>query len=146
PHANARVLEEIAVDDRVVVSRLSVRPDLLHPVASLPAQAHGDDREIQITSGLDEVAREDAESAGVDGERFIEAILHAEVSHDAPRGHRLGFRRNGLYDAEAAGSSTTQRTAREHGQVPPTRRSLGNRLVASCGVHSPATTLRRPSA
>lgn len=43
-------------------------------------------------------------------------------------------------------SSITQRTDREHGQLPPTRFSLGMAFTAWSRVISPAATLRRQSA
>ncbi len=60
----------------------------LPEVALLPEQADSDERHAQIAGRLEEVARQDAETAAVDGEGLAQAELHAEVGDGAEGGRR----------------------------------------------------------
>jgi hypothetical protein len=44
-------------------------------------QAHADQRDAQIGSALDVIARQDSKSTGIDRQRFVHAKFGGEVSH-----------------------------------------------------------------
>ena len=58
----------------------AIRIDDLAEVALAIQQADSKDRYAQIACGLELVARDVAEAAGVDGQRLLQHELHAEVS------------------------------------------------------------------
>ena len=62
----------------------------LDAVATLPAEAAGHQRCPEVVGGLDEVAREDAETPRVDGKGLREAVLHAEIRDVRLAMHALG--------------------------------------------------------
>jgi hypothetical protein len=95
-HADLRVLEERGVEPRVLLVRSAIGPDALHAVAALVQQAHGHHGGAQVVRGLDVVPGQDAEAAGVDGERFVEAVLHAEVGDDGRARAGGGGRSHGV--------------------------------------------------
>ena len=66
---------------------VAVGRDGLLGVALVPQEADAGDRHVQIADRLHVIAGEDAEPSGVDRQRRIEPVLHAEVSdgHREPR-------------------------------------------------------------
>ena len=90
PHPHAGVLEEVGAVGRELRHRKAVLADALARVATRPAQPDADHRKRQVVCRLDEIAGEDAETAGVDRELLREAELHAEVCDGV--GHRARAR------------------------------------------------------
>ena len=84
--AHARVLEEVVLLCGELVVRIAVGADLLAGVALAPVEADGDQRLLEIACALDVIAGEDAEAAGVDGQLFVQPVLHAKIG-DAGLGH-----------------------------------------------------------
>ena len=74
--------------DRLRVDRLvflGLTAGLVDPLAELTAcveQADADERDAELGRGLEVVAGEDAEAAGVDRQALVDAELHAEVGDE----------------------------------------------------------------
>ena len=65
---------------------MTVGVDRLAEVAVLVEEADADERHGHVAGGLDVVAGEDAEAAGVDAQALVEAVLGAEVGDRAGHG------------------------------------------------------------
>ena len=69
--------------DRLVVLRLPPgRVDALPEVAAAIEQADADERDPELGGGLEVVARQDAEAAGIDRQALVQPELHAEVGDE----------------------------------------------------------------
>ncbi len=82
-----RLADEAGRDrvDRVVLLRLAPGlVDALREVAPAVQQPDADDRHAELGRGLEVVAGEDAEPAGVDRERLLDRELHAHVRDEEP--------------------------------------------------------------
>ena len=84
PHR--RVHEEVHLLLVPLVQRIAVGPDPLGDVALGPAQPDADYGKAEVARRFHEVAREDAESAGVGGELLVQAVLHGEVRDEGHQG------------------------------------------------------------
>ncbi len=82
-HAQDRQLGQVVVGVGMLLMAVGV--DRLTKVAVLVQQAHADERHGHVAGGLDVVAGEDAEAAGVDAQALVEAVLGAEVADRAAR-------------------------------------------------------------
>ena len=82
------------VEVRVGVLLVPVRVDRLAEVAAAVEEPDADERQGHVAGGLHVVAGEDAEAAGVDAQRLVEAVLGAEVGDRARRAARRGARWN----------------------------------------------------
>ena len=112
PHADARVLEEVGPVRREVVDRLPIGQDTLPRVAVEPAESDADHREAEVPPRLDEVAREDSETARIDRELLVEPVFHAEVRDG--RGHARGRGPvNGAADRRRCASRGTRASSRD---------------------------------
>src|SRR5512143_340285 len=69
----------------------SVLVDYLAKVALLVEEPHADDWNAQIAGGLELIAGDVAQAAGVDGQSFAQHEFHAEVRNAAQRGLRMGL-------------------------------------------------------
>ena len=67
----------------VGVLLVPVGVDRLAEVAVLVEQPHADERQGHVARGLDVIAGQNAEAAGVDADTFVEAVLSAEVGDRA---------------------------------------------------------------
>jgi len=85
-HAADRQPMEVVI--RVAVLLVAVGVDRLAEIAVAIEEADSDQRQRHVAGGLHVIAREDAEAAGVDAERFVEAVFGAEVGDRA--GESLG--------------------------------------------------------
>src|SRR3990170_320746 len=90
PHR--RVHEEVHLLLVPLVQRITVRPDPLGDVALGPAQPDADHGKAEVARRFHEVAREDAESAGVGGELLVQAVLHGEVRDEGHQGSQSSTR------------------------------------------------------
>ncbi len=73
--------ERAVIDVDVVLVLPPVAIEALPEIALVVVQADADERDAEIRRALDVIAREDAETAGVDGQRFVDAELRGEVRH-----------------------------------------------------------------
>ena len=80
----------IDVDVVLVLPAVAIEP--LPEVALVVVQADADERNAEVRRALDVVAGEDAEAAGVDRQRFVQAELGGEVG-DRPRPEHAGVPR-----------------------------------------------------
>ena len=77
--------------DRLVLLRLAaLLVEALPEVAAAVEQADADERHAELGGGLQVVAGEDAEPAGVDRQRLVDAELHAEVGDEHAVAARVG--------------------------------------------------------
>ena len=76
-----RQLGQVVVGVGVLL--VPVRVDGLAEVAALVQQTHAHERHRHVAGGLDVIARQDAQAAGVDAEALVEAVLGAEVGDGA---------------------------------------------------------------
>ena len=72
----------LRVDGLVVLGLTAGLVDPLAEVAAGVEEADADERDAELRGGLEMVAREDAEAAGVDRQALMDAELHAEVRHE----------------------------------------------------------------
>ncbi len=87
--AQEREGEAVGVEDGVVLLLPAVTVEALAEVPGLVEQADADDRDADVGRRLEVVAGEDAEAAGVLGQRRGDPELGAEVGDR--RGHALGL-------------------------------------------------------
>ena len=87
-------LGEVGIGIRDVLAALGI--DRLLKITLPIQQADADERNAHVARGLAAVAREDAESARVDRQAFVEAELRAEIRN------QVAFRQTGLRDARRA--------------------------------------------
>ena len=130
---------------------VAVGVDRLAEVAVAVEEAHADERDGHVRGGLEVVAGEHAQAAGVDAERLVEAVLGAEVGDRAVEvGAVLCARTSGPSRSPCSGR--TRRSA--SGTRPSGRRprgsatSRGGRAAAARGCGSAAsdcTSMRRNS-
>ena len=72
----------LGVDRLVVLGLAAMLVEPLAEVATAVEQADADERNAELGSGLQVVAGEDAEPAGVDRQRLVDPELHAEVGDE----------------------------------------------------------------
>ena len=88
-HGLADHADRLRVDRLVVLGLPAGRVDALPEVAAAIEQADSDERHPELGCGLEVVARQDAEPAGVDRQALVQPELHAEVGDEevvlAPR-------------------------------------------------------------
>ena len=135
--AQQREGEAVGVQDRVVLLLPAVAVEALAEVAGLVEEAHTDDRHADVRGGLEVVAGEDAEAAGVLRERRGDAELGAEV-RDGRRHAALGLLARPVLVPAVLAQVAVQRLLRRH---PPSRRIPGHRR----GARAPAAAGRRAS-
>ncbi len=80
--AHGHLLELVA---RVALLLPGVGGHVLAEVAFAVQEPHADERDVQVAGGLQMVARQDAQAAGIDGQAHGDAVFQAEVG-DAGRG------------------------------------------------------------
>ncbi len=76
----------LRIDGLVLLGLPPGRVQALREVAAAVEEADADERDAELGGALEVVAREDAEAAGVDRQRLLDAELHAEVGDEQPRG------------------------------------------------------------
>ena len=76
----------LRIDGLVLLGLPPGRVETLREVAAAVEQADADERDAELGGGLEVVAGEDAEAAGVDRQRLLDAELHAEVGDEQPCG------------------------------------------------------------
>ena len=76
----------LRIDGLVLLGLPAGRVEALREVAAAVEESDADERDAELGGALQVVAREDAEAAGVDRQRLLEAELHAEVGDEQPRG------------------------------------------------------------
>src|SRR5262249_45662573 len=114
---HARLGEEPVVVSRELLDGHAVVTDPLDPIAALPAKSDGDDRPLEVSGRLDEIAREHAETARIDRERFVDAELHAEIRDVRLLWHQRSGgagRGRGVRVRPAAGEASTQTGGRSY--------------------------------
>ena len=83
--------QQAAVDVEVVLVLPAVEIEALLEVALVVVEADADERDAEIRRALDVIAGQNAEAAGVDRQRLVEAELGGEV-RDRPRPQHAGVR------------------------------------------------------
>ena len=95
-HAVARCAglhrQQAVIDVEVVLVLPAVAIEPLPEVALVVVQADADERDAEVRRALDVIAGEDAEAAGVDRQRLVQAELGREV-RDRPRPEHAGVAR-----------------------------------------------------
>ena len=86
-----RQLVDVGVDVFFLLPAVLV--EALPEVALLVKQAHADQRDAEVGRALDVVAGQDAQAAGIDGQRLVQAELGGEVGHRARCAGRPHFAR-----------------------------------------------------
>src|SRR5690606_27189199 len=81
----------LRVDVDVLRNLVAVTIDSLIEVALPVQQADGDERQPEIARGLQVIAGEDTEPAGVDREALVESVLGAEIRDDVVLAELRGF-------------------------------------------------------
>ena len=74
--------DRLRVDRLVVLGLPPGRVDALPEIAAAIEQADADERHSQLRGGLEMVARQDTQAAGVDRQPLVQAELHAEVGDE----------------------------------------------------------------
>ena len=135
--------------DRLVVLGLAAR--LVDPLAEVAAgveEADADERNAELGRGLEMVAGEDSETAGVDRQPLVDAELHAEVRDEhvvvlapgaLPPADGVGGHVG--HGAETSGSGCC--AARRRRARGPTRRPTRPRTARTCDRRSCAERRRR---
>ncbi|PYM58938.1 MAG: hypothetical protein DMD79_18460 [Candidatus Rokuibacteriota bacterium] len=125
-----------------LVDGVSAGADPLDGIALGPPEPHADDGRAEVVSGLDEVAGEDAEAAGVRRELLVEPELHREVgdTHGSGVGQmapptgtkRFIAIRNRLYRARHADARLRGARRRDGRRGGWTAASVAGRRRADC--------------
>ena len=77
---------------RSIASWRPSRVDLLFEIAVSIKQRNADEREAEVARRLCVIAGENAQAAGIDRDRFVEAEFRREVGHRSCGGKRRGMR------------------------------------------------------
>ena len=93
-----RQLGDVGFD--VFLALPSLHVETLAEVSLLVKQAHADERNAEVRRALDVVAGQDAEAAGIDGQRLMQAELGGEVGHRPGPQHAGVLRAPGLVGAQ----------------------------------------------
>ena len=139
--------DRLRVDRLVVLGLAAGLVDALAEVAARVEQADADERDAELGRGLEVVAGEDAEAAGVDRQALVDPELHAEVGDEQivvlppralPPADRVGGHVGHGAETSASGCCAARRTRARAARRPSDASANSSNLRSKklCGAPS----------